>query len=232
MANPSVSKRQLGRALMSLREAAGKTREQVSAVIECSESKIGRIERGHVGVRAAELRDFLTLYGVADDQRRELEALARETRKRRPRTTFGKAIPEWFRRYVDLEETAAEIRTYDGELVTGLLQTEDYARAITEASPLHIPTEIGRIVQARAARQDRLTDDDAPRVWAIMSEGVLRLQVGGRDTMRQQLKHILDLAALPNLTVQVTPFSSGAHAATGFGFTLLRFADALVKSSR
>src|SRR4051794_37355561 len=123
MANPTVPKRQLGRALQALREAAGKTREQVAAVLDCSASKISRIENGHVGIRSAEFRTLMDLFGVPAEQRPELEDLARETRKRRPRTTYGRSIPDWFRRFVSLEESASEIRIYSGELVTGLLQT-------------------------------------------------------------------------------------------------------------
>jgi hypothetical protein len=126
---------------------------------------------------------------------------------------------------VDLEETASEIRTYNGELVPGLLQTESYARAITAASPLHAPTEVNRIVQARSARQARLTGDDPPRLWAILSEAVVRLEIGGRDVMREQLGHILEMARLSHVTVQIAPFSSGAHASTGVNFILLRFPD-------
>ena len=223
--NPSVPKRQLGLALAGLREAAGKSREDAAGVVECSESKISRIERGHVGVRASELRDLLNFYGVTGQQRTELEELARGTRRRRPRTTYGKALPDWFRRYVNLEEAASEIRTYDGELVTGILQTENYARAITRASPLHRPEDVDRLVQARIARQARLTSDNPPQMWVVMAEGVLRTRVGGREIMRAQLDHILEVGHLPNVTIQVTPFSSGAHASSGINFSLLRFPD-------
>lgn len=225
MSSASVPKRQLGRALQALREAAGKTREQAAEVLECSPSKISRIENGRVGVRASELRDFLDLYAVPSEQRTDWEALARETRHRRPRTTYRKAAPVWFRRYLDLEETAYEIRKYDVELITGLLQTEAYTRAVTAASPLHVASDVDRLVKVRAARQGRLASDDPPLLWTIMSEAALRLQVGGPAVMREQLGHILDLAKLPHVTVQVTPFVNGAHAATGFSFTLLRFAD-------
>lgn len=225
MANPTVPKRQLGRALQALREAAGKTREDAAEALDCSPSKISRIENGHVGVRASELNDLMDLFLVAGQHRDELEALARETRRRRPRTTYGKAIPDWFRRYVNLEEAASEIRTYNGELVHGLLQTEDYARAVTAPSPLHVPTDLDRLVRARAARQSRLLGEDPPQLWTIVSEAVLRLEVGGPKVMRGQLERILAMAELPHVTVQVTPFGNGAHAATGFGFTLLRFAD-------
>jgi hypothetical protein len=126
-----------------------------------------------------------------------------------------------------LEQSAAEIRSYSSELVPGLLQTEAYARALTVVSPLHNAVEVDQLVRARVARQERLLGDDRLRLWTIMAEGVLRTQVGGRDVLREQLGHMLDLAKQSNITIQVTPFSAGAHAATGFNFTLLRFADAI-----
>lgn len=225
MANPTVPKRQLGRALMTLRDAAGKSREEVAALLECSPSKISRIENGHVGVQSAELAKIMDFFEVPTDQRDALATIARESRKRRPRTTYGRSIPDWFRRFMSLEETASEIRTYDGELVTGLLQTEDYARAITEANPLHAPADVERLIRARAARQARLTGDKPPQLWAIMSEAVLRIQVGGRDVMIGQLEHIAEMAKLDHVTVQVAPFAAGAHPCTGFDFSLLQFPD-------
>jgi transcriptional regulator with XRE-family HTH domain len=224
--NPTVPKRQLGSALGQLREAAGKNRDDAAEAIDCSPSKISRIEHGHVGIRAAELSLLLTLYGVTGQERADLEALGKGTRQRRPRTTYGKAVPEWFRRYISLEEAAAFIRTYDGELVTGLLQTEKYARTLIEASPLHAPGDVDRLVEARAARQKATFERAEPaQLWAVMAEGVLRNLVGGRDVMRGQLGHILEIGKLPNITIQVAPFANGTHAATGFPFSLLQFRD-------
>ncbi|HET9139380.1 helix-turn-helix transcriptional regulator [Actinophytocola sp.] len=225
MANPTVPKRQLGRALQELREAAGKTRDEVALVLECSASKISRIENGHVGVRSTEFAALMDFFKVPADQRKGLESIARDTRKRRPRTTYGRSIPDWFRRFVSLEESASEVRIYTGELVPGLLQTEEYTRAVTEANPLHAPNDIDRLVRARSARQARLVSDHPPQLWAIMSEAALRLQVGGREVMLRQLERIAETARLGHVTVQVAPFTAGAHACTGLDFTLLRFAD-------
>ena len=202
------------------------TREDVAALLECSVSKIGRIEQGLVSVRPLEVKALAAAFKVTGTAREEFEQLSREARKRRPRTTYGRAVPDWFRRYRDLEEGAAELRTYDTEPVTGLLQTEAYARAVTSTSPVHAPAEVEQHVQVRIARQKSLLGRDHPfKLWAIMTEGTLRTQVGGKDVLRAQLAHILAMAEQPNITVQVTPFSAGAHAASGIGFTLLRFAD-------
>jgi hypothetical protein len=105
------------------------------------------------------------------------------------------------------------------------LQTEEYTRAITEANPLHAPADVDRLVRARAARQARLLGPDPPRLWVVISEAVLRLQVGGRDATVRQLEHIVEMAKLDHVTVQVASFAAGAHASSGFYFTLLQFAD-------
>ncbi|MFD8494224.1 helix-turn-helix domain-containing protein [Amycolatopsis sp. NPDC059657] len=223
--SPTVHKRQLGLALTELRERAGKVREEAAAALECSLSKISRIEHGDVGVRPAEMRDLLDLYEVAAADRVEVEELARLARQRRPRTTYGSAIPDWFRKFVNLEEVASEVRTYDSELITGLLQIDDYTRALVEATPLHRPEDLDRILAARRARQKRIAGDAPLRVWAVMSEGAIRRVVGGPDVMARQLAHLTALAKQPHITIQVVPFSAGAHPSTGFNFSLLRFPD-------
>lgn len=221
--SPTVPKRQLGMALRRRREELGLDREDAASVLECSPSKIGRIEQGDVGVKATELRALMDLYRIQGDDRRALERLGAETRHRRPRTNYGPALPDWFRRYVNLEEAATRIRTYQPELVPGLLQTEAYARAVMTASTVPAPGDIEHLVQARLARQRRLHGPDAPELWAVISEGTLRQQVGGRSVMREQLAHLRRLADYPSITIQVMPFEAGAHAATGFAFWLLRF---------
>lgn len=222
----TVPKRQLGMALRQRREHLQIDRETAARVLDCSPSKIGRIEQGEVGVKASELRDLLDLYKIAGQERSDLELLGSESRKRRPRTSYGPSLPDWFRRYVSLEDGASRIKSYDIELIPGLFQTEDYAREIIAASPLPAPGDVDRLVQARMARQDRLAAEHPPEVWAVLAEGALRQQVGGEAVMREQLRHLGDLARRDCVTLQVLPFTSGAHAATGFAFTLLRFPHA------
>lgn len=217
----TVPKRQLGMALRKRREKLGMDREVPAGVLDCSSSKIGRIEAGDVGVRASELRDLLNLYEVAGQERKDLEMLGKQTRQRRKRTSYGTAIPDWFRKYVNLEEGATEIKCYDTELVSGLFQTEEYAHALISASPLPSPGDVDRLVQARLARQELIIGDDPANMWVVLSEGALRRQVGGAEVMRRQLAHLRELAKRPNITIQISPFKQGAHAATGFGFTLL-----------
>jgi transcriptional regulator with XRE-family HTH domain len=218
---PTAYKLQLGATLERLRISVGKDREDAAEVLQCSPSKIGRIERGDVGVRPLELRALLDFYGVKEEDRADIEELGRAAQRRRARTPYGSVIPDKFRRFFHLEETAVELQSYDPELVHGLAQTEAYARAVTVANPLHRPQDIDRLIQARLARQARLTAPNPPRLWLVLSEGAIRREVGGADVMREQLKHLVKLGKRPNITIQVVPFSAGAHAATGFPFTVL-----------
>jgi hypothetical protein len=126
---------------------------------------------------------------------------------------------------VNLEEVAGAIRSYDTELVPGLLQTEAYAHTVISTSPFSPPGDVDRLVQARLARQERLTGPDPVEVWAVLSEGALRRQVGGPDVQRAQLIRLRELADRPNITIQISAFDQGALVAAGFPFTLLRLAD-------
>ena len=135
-------------------------------------------------------------------------------------------IPPWFRAYVDLESAAALIRTYEGQLVPGLLQTEDYTRAVLQGAHLDEPEEeVERRVALRMARQALLTRADGPRLWAVVDEAALRRPVGGREVMRAQLERLVEATKLPNVTLQVLPFGAGAHPAMVGAFSVLRFGD-------
>jgi transcriptional regulator with XRE-family HTH domain len=219
--NPTVYKLQLGATLEAIRLRAVVERDDVAKVIGCSVSKIGRIERGDVSVSPQDLRALLDHFEVPSDERAEIEQLSREARKRRPRTPYGSVIPDKFRKFFHLEETASEIQSYDGELVHGLAQTEAYARAVTVATPLHRPMDVDRLIQARMARQQRLTSAEPPRLWLVLSEGAIRRVVGGPEVMREQLGKLVELSQLAHVTIQVVPFDRGAHAATGLPFIIL-----------
>jgi transcriptional regulator with XRE-family HTH domain len=217
--SPTVSRLQLGRELRRLREAAGVSRERAAAELECSTSKMSKIETGKATIRAAEVRVLLERYGV--DDRDAVLRLARDARRR-----SSYRVPDWAKTYLGLEAEAAEIRTYQPELVPGLLQTEAYARVITQAvNPARDPREVERIVAARLDRQKRLRSEDAPLLWAILNEAVIRRVVGGREIMGRQLEYLASLAEDPNITIQVLPFSAGAHPAMGSSFVHLRLAD-------
>ena len=217
----------LGAQLRRLREERNVTREDAGYAIRSSESKISRLELGRVGFKERDVADLLSLYGVEDaDERDALLALAREANQPGWWQRYGDILPGWFQAYVGLEAAASLIRTYEVQFIPGLLQTEDYARAvILLANGSQPKEEIDRRVQLRMERQHTLTRTSPPRFWAIIDEAVLRRPIGGSAAMRSQLEHLAKVAELPNVTLQVIPFGFGGHAGAGGAFTLLRFPD-------
>lgn len=223
-ASPTASKRKLGQALARLREATGTSQERAATVLECSPAKIRRIEVGDVAVRQAELTVLLDHYGASRQTREPIERLAREARKRRPRTGFSTVLPGFFRRFHALEQLATEVLRYQAELVPGPLQTADYARALLTATPRHRPEDVDLLVEARLARLDRVSGGEQ-RLHAVLHEAAVRAGVGTPAVMREQLRHLRKIAALPNVTLQVVPLDAPAHALTGYPFVLLRLPD-------
>jgi transcriptional regulator with XRE-family HTH domain len=224
---PTVLRVLLGSQLRRLREAAGITRERAGYAIRASESKISRIELGRVGFKERDVADLLTLYGVtAAEEREALLALAREANTPGWWHRYSDVLPGWFQSYVGLEAAASLIRTYEVQFVPGLLQTEDYARAVIMLGHADTsPEEIDRRVALRMSRQRLLTRAGQFRFWAILDEAALRRPIGGRDAMRRQLEHLIAATKLPSVTLQIVPFGVGGHAAAGGAFSLLRFPD-------
>jgi hypothetical protein len=185
------------------------------------------MENGRVPVRARDVADLLQLYGVTDDEHREaLLALARESRRRDWWHTYHDVVPAWFEIYIGLEGDATSISVYESQLVHGLLQTADYARQVIRADDPEAPAEeVDRKVALRLDRADRLTAANPPRLWVILDEAVLRRTVGGKAVMRGQLENLRKRAELPNVTIQVLPFSVGAHAGLGSTFSILGFPE-------
>jgi transcriptional regulator with XRE-family HTH domain len=224
--SPTVRRRRLAAELRALREAARLTCEEVAEHMECSASKISRVETGRVSVSPRDVRDMLGLYGVDAQQRDSLVQLARESRQKGWWHAYSDTIQPRFATYVGLEDAAAEIRTYEVNLVPGLLQTEDYARTVINAGNLTGSQEdVERRVALRMARQPALTGDDPPQLWAVLDEAALRRTVGGRGLMRMQLDHLVELAGMPNVAVQVIPFVAGAHPGMGKPFVILAFPE-------
>jgi transcriptional regulator with XRE-family HTH domain len=215
----------LGAQLRRLREAKRISLEEAGNVIRASHSKISRLETGRVGFKDRDVADLLTFYGVTDEKEREaLRALAIRANSPGWWHDYSDVLPHWFAPYVGLEEAAAQIRAYEVQFVPGLLQTEDYARAVTMLGYSN-PREINRRVSLRMARQGLLTRQDPPSLWAVLDEAVLRRPIGGPAAMRAQLKHLIEMSQRPNVTVQVVPFNAGGHAAAGGPFSVLRFAE-------
>nr|WP_218911939.1 helix-turn-helix transcriptional regulator [Streptosporangium sandarakinum] len=217
----------LGASLRRLREEKGLTRGAAGFHIRASESKISRMELGRVGFKTRDVEDLLTLYGVLDDaERRGLLEMVREANTPGWWHKYGDLLPNWFTTYVGLEEATSVIRTYEVQFVPGLLQTSDYARTVIRLGYPDAPeAEIERRVHMRMQRQERFTRKDGPRLWAVIDEAALRRPIGGKETMREQIQHLLEVAALPNITLQVMPFRFGMHAAEGGAFSILRFPE-------
>lgn len=224
---PTVLRMLLGAHLRRLREAQGVSREDAGWEIRSSESKISRMELGRVGFKERDVADLLTLYGVDDEEERErLLTLARDANTPGWWHRFGDVLPSWFHSYLGLEAAAAIIRTYEVQFVPGLLQTNDYARAVILLGHQHArPDEIERRVILRLARQRLLTRENPAQLWAVVDEAALRRPIGGPKVMREQLEALIEATKQPNIKVQVIPFSVGGHAAAGGAFSILRFPD-------
>ncbi|MFE3547301.1 helix-turn-helix domain-containing protein [Streptomyces kronopolitis] len=217
----------LGTQLRRLREGAGITREAAGDAIRGSHAKISRLELGRVSCKERDVADLLTLYNVTEEAvRSDFLTLARRTSTPGWWHQYGDVLPGWFETHIGLEEAASVIRTYEVQFVPGLLQTPDYARAVTQLGhPRASAEEIERRVRLRVQRQELLTVPDAPRVWAVIDEASLRRPLGGPEVMEGQLRHLLTMAELPNVTLQIAPFSLGGLAAAGGPITILRFLE-------
>ena len=223
--SPTLRKRRLVAELRRLREAADLTIEEVAERLECSASKISRIETGRVGVTPRDVRDMLDAYGAGPDTRDELVQLAREARRKAWWDEFGDIAPG---RYVGFEADAESVRAYQGLMVPGLLQCESYTRAlIGDVLPHAAPAEVDRRVRLRKARQALLREDDPLRLHVVVDEAALRRVVGGPAVMREQMRRFGEVGELPNVTLQVIPFAAGGHAAMDGRFVILAFPEKL-----
>ncbi|GAB2652965.1 helix-turn-helix transcriptional regulator [Saccharopolyspora gloriosae] len=216
---PPVARLQLGRLLRDMRESCGKTQEQAAIALECTKPKISKIETGKATIGPGDVRLLIDCYGVAGDSADTVVQLARQARKRN-----HIRVPDWAQRFIAMESIAATISTYESELVPALFRTPEYAKAVGLATdPRRDADELERLVTINADRQSVLSKDEPPVLTSVLNEAVLRRQVGGCAVMHKQLAHLRDLTERPNITVQVLPFGTGAHAAMGTTFHLLRF---------
>lgn len=232
--SPTVRRRRLGLILRSLRERQGLTGEQVGAAVERSGSWVSRVETGRVGLRGRDLTDLLDLFEVSDTNlRAELGALAREGKQRGWWSKYADSLSGPYATYIGFEAEAARLQVYETLTVHGLLQTEAYARALFRAGlPVLDADAVDRRVKVRLARQSALlapTSETAEpgrplELWAIFDESVLHRHIGGEDVLRGQLAYLLQATELPNVTVQIVPFTAGAHPGMVGSFTVIKFA--------
>ncbi|MFI1680100.1 MULTISPECIES: helix-turn-helix domain-containing protein [unclassified Streptomyces] len=225
---PTVGQVVLGRRLQDLREGAGLKREEAAKILRVAPATVRRMETAEVALKIPYLQLLLKSYGVADDEADAFVMLAEEANKPGWWQRFHDILPGWFSMYVSLEGAASLIRSYEPHFAPGLLQTEEYARAVMRSGAIGQtrPADIERYVALRMERQALLTREDAPRLWVVMDETALRRPVGDADVMRDQIDRLLEAAELPHVTLQVATFAAGPHPGTFGPFVLFRFAMA------
>ena len=233
---PVVPRRRLGAELRALREQAGLTIDEVAKALECSVSKVSRLETGQGIPYRRDVRDLLDRYGITDPARRDrLMRWVREGNRQGWWDDFSDVLapdpedplrPDNLSRYVALEQDASEVRSYEAIVVHGLLQTEDYARAVLNTLSTADRDATNRLVELRMRRQWRLYADEDPLILqVVLDEAVLYRSVGGPKVMQAQLARLLTDAQRPNITLRVLPFSVGAHRSVSGSFVVLAFAD-------
>lgn len=225
MESPTFVRFQLGAQLRRVREDAGVTAEQAAEIIEVSASTLRRIEAGRVGIKGPALNALLDRYGITDAELREtLLSMAKTGKQRGWWAKYGD-LPSSYRQYIGLESAAEEVQNFETLVVPGLLQTADYARAMTSEDAFEpSPEAVERRVAVRMQRQQLITSGKL-RLVAVLDEAVLHRQIGGAAIMGDQLTALLEASKRWNVTLQVIPFREGAYASMLSSFHILNFAD-------
>ncbi|MEH1098980.1 helix-turn-helix domain-containing protein [Micromonospora sp. CPCC 205561] len=223
-ASPTVRRRRIARELRQLRERAGMTLDVAARQLDMSKSNLSRIENAQIGIKPRDVRAALALYEVTGADAEALIEIARGAQQRGWWQSYSDVLPEWFEFYVGLEAEAATLRTYEVEAVPGLLQTEAYAREVFRRTAGEDGIE--RKVAARLHRQNVLHRENPVELSVVLNEAALCRPVGGGAVMSDQMAHLAKVAQLPNVTLQVLPFSAGGHPAMNAPYVVLTFADA------
>lgn len=228
-AGPNLRRRHLGRLLRELRQSRGKSLKEAASWTGLREGTISKMENGKQAIMPRNVRLLCQFYDVGAPRSDLLVRLADEANQRGWWDFYSDTMPDWFEQFVGLESDATELWNYNPSVVDGLLQTPDYAMALIEASlPRSTDADVRRSVELRTARQGRLNRDVHPtQLHVVLDEAVLHRVIGSPAVMREQLEHLADASTRPNITVQVMPFSSGAHPAMKGPFSLLRFPETL-----
>ncbi|SMQ14779.1 Helix-turn-helix domain-containing protein [Streptomyces sp. Ag82_O1-12] len=227
---PAVRRRKLGAELRALRTSAGLTSGEAARLVGWHQSKVSRIETGTSGVKPADVRLLLDAYGVADSQLRELLMALAGADDSGGRHHWWHAyrgvLPPTYRDFISLESQAGTMRTLETSVVPGLLQTPEYARAVTKAAVEGLPEDrLDTLVEVRLARQDVLRADPPLNLSAVLDEAVLRREVGGPGVMARQLERLVEAARLPQVRLQVLPFAAGAHIGVTGPFVIFSFSS-------
>ncbi|GAA2679287.1 transcriptional regulator [Actinoplanes palleronii] len=199
----------------------------VATALGWSESKLSRIETAHTGITEADLDRLLTLYGVRVEERGRLRDLAHQGRARAWWAPYRSSVPDPYDEYLALEADATLISEWEAQVMPGLLQTDEYARAVIETgADIGDRDVIQRRLSVRTGRRERFfLKDPEPRLDIVLDQGVLLREVGGRQVLIRQLERLLDGAELPGVEVLILPFAAGAHAGLTESFLVLEFAE-------
>ncbi|MFJ9706996.1 helix-turn-helix domain-containing protein [Streptomyces sp. NPDC101234] len=220
---PTTRRRQLGADLRRLREHTGLTLEEAGARVGISKATLSRYETKEGTVKWPAVDALCREYGTTDDERLALVELAKGAKIQGWWRSLADPIPESMNLMLTLEDEVVREDHYACMYIPGLLQTRTYAEAVHRASEVQCPErEVQQMVDIRMKRQELLDRDDPPHIWCVIDEAALRRRVGGRDVMQEQLRHLLAVAQQPHITVQILPFSAGAHAASVGSFAVLR----------
>ncbi|OLF19040.1 helix-turn-helix domain-containing protein [Actinophytocola xanthii] len=217
-----VQSRRLARTLRRWREQSGYSVERAAAELLCGAGTISRMETG-ASAEPLRVKAALELYGAPTDLVLEMIEAAKQRRRRGVlRRPYHDFVSRPFAEYLDLENEAVELACFQSDIVHGLLQTEEYARAlIRSAGEIVAPAEVDKYLALRMDRQQRLLGEDPLALRVVLVEGALYTQVGGVSVLREQLRHVLDLVDEPTIAVRVLPFTAGGHSAVGCNFSVL-----------
>jgi transcriptional regulator with XRE-family HTH domain len=221
---PTLRRRKLVKELVAARTEAGMSARQLAAEIDLQPGTVSKIEAGKQGLTTRNVKAYGRVTGLSTAKIAELVLLAADDKSEDWLFEFRDDMPEWFALYPELEKDADQIWNYGSELVHGLVQTPAYAEAVVRAAfPEIADEERDRIIELRTARQSLLDQEDPPHLCYVLNEAVIRRQVGGKKVIAKQMRHLVQLSDLDHVTIQVLPFSVGAHPGMKTGFTLLRF---------
>ncbi|MFE5050433.1 helix-turn-helix domain-containing protein [Streptomyces sp. NPDC056637] len=223
---PTVLRMILGRRLQDMRLGAGASLENAAKALRVTTLTIRRLEKAEVALKPLYVEKLLETYGADRQEIDEFVDLAEQANEPGWWHSYRDVVPSWFTAYVSLETGAKTLRTYEPQYVTGLLQTPDYARGVLRGGlPNGSEEELTRRVELRLLRQSLLEREDAPTLWVVMEEAVLHRTVGSPDVMREQIERLLEVSELAHISVDIVPFTAGAHVGACAPFTYFRFEE-------
>ncbi|MFD5859782.1 helix-turn-helix domain-containing protein [Streptomyces chartreusis] len=223
---PTVLRMILGRRLLDMREDAGMSLDDAAKALRVTPLTIRRLEKAEVSLKPLYVEKLLQTYGAEQQEVDEFVDLAEQANEPGWWHAYRDVVPSWFSAYVSLETGAKTLRTYEPHYVTGLLQTHGYARAVLRGGfPNDTPEDLERRVDLRLRRQALLDKPDAPTLWVVMEEAVLHRMVGGAEVMREQIDRLLEVSELSHVSVDIVPFTAGAHVGACAPFTYFRFEE-------